>query len=182
MNNFKSIKAILSEVRTDKKSHFKQTSGFVQHGNTSVMKHCISVAYVSLMIAKKLHIKVDRKALVRGALLHDYFYMTGMRRIRNIHYMDLSIRILHSGMQAGISGLMILRRMSLCVICFRLHRYHLSAGRRGLSVWLINIVQRGRLCILLSVMHIMHANLCLDKTLWRGFCRGTGRSSALCFA
>ena len=73
MNNFKSIKAILSEVRTDKKSHFKQTSGFVQHGNTSVMKHCISVAYVSLMIAKKLHIKVDRKALVRGALLHDYF-------------------------------------------------------------------------------------------------------------
>ena len=101
MNNFKSIKAILSEVRTDKKSHFKQTSGFVQHGNTSVMKHCISVAYVSLMIAKKLHIKVDRKAL----------YMTGMRRIRNIHYMDLSIHILHSGMQAGISGLMILRRM-----------------------------------------------------------------------
>ena len=73
MNNFKSIKAILSEVRTDKKSHFKQTSGFVQHGNTLVMKHCISVAYVSLMIAKKLHIKVDRKALVRGALLHDYF-------------------------------------------------------------------------------------------------------------
>ena len=135
MNNFKSIKAILSEVRTDKKSHFKQTSGFVQHG-----------------------------------------------RIRNIHYMDLSIHILHSGMQAGISGLMILRRMSLCVICFRLHRYHLSAGRHGLSVWLINIVQRGRLCILLSVMHIMHANLCLDKTLWRGFCRGTGRSSALCFA
>ena len=37
------------------------------------MKHCISVAYVSLIIAKKLHIKVDRKALVRGALLHDYF-------------------------------------------------------------------------------------------------------------
>lgn len=28
---------------------------------------------MSLIIAKKLHIKVDRKALVRGALLHDYF-------------------------------------------------------------------------------------------------------------
>ena len=45
MNNFKPIKSILSEVRNDRKSHFKQTSGFVQHGNTSVMKHCISVAY-----------------------------------------------------------------------------------------------------------------------------------------
>ena len=86
MNNFKSIKAILSEVRTDKKSHFKQTSGFVQHGNTSVMKHCISVAYVSLMIAKKLHIKVDRKALVRGALLHDYFLYDWHEKRKGHHF------------------------------------------------------------------------------------------------
>lgn len=73
LNNLESIKDILSEVRTDEKSHFKLTSGFVQHGNTSVMKHCISVACVSLIIAGALHIKVDKRALVRGALLHDYF-------------------------------------------------------------------------------------------------------------
>lgn len=86
MNNFRSIKSILSEIRTDKKSHFKETSGFVQHGNTSVMKHCISVAYVSLIIAKKLHIKVDRKALVRGALLHDYFlYDWHFKDLKNPH-------------------------------------------------------------------------------------------------
>ena len=73
LNNFKPIKRVLEEVRKDSGSRFKQTSGYVQHGNTSVMKHCISVAYVSVMIANKLHIRVDKKALIRGALLHDYF-------------------------------------------------------------------------------------------------------------
>ena len=86
MNNFKPIKSILSEVRNDRKSHFKQTSSFVQHGNTSVMKHCISVAYVSLMIARKLHIKVDKKALVRGALLHDYFLYDWHEKRKGHHF------------------------------------------------------------------------------------------------
>lgn len=73
LKKFKSIKRVLEEVRQDSKSHFKQTGEYVQHGNTSVMKHCIAVAYVSVMIANKLHIRVDKKSLIRGALLHDYF-------------------------------------------------------------------------------------------------------------
>lgn len=73
MKKYGVIKKILEEVRNSGESRFKLTSGFVQHGNTSVMKHCIAVAYVSVIIAKKLHIKVDMKALIRGALLHDYF-------------------------------------------------------------------------------------------------------------
>ena len=46
---------------------------FIQHGTTSVYEHCINVTKMCLKISKKLHIKVDTKTLVRGALLHDYF-------------------------------------------------------------------------------------------------------------
>lgn len=46
---------------------------FIQHGSTSVFVHCVKVACFSLSLAKKLHISVDTRALLRGALLHDYF-------------------------------------------------------------------------------------------------------------
>ena len=52
-------------------------NGFIQHGNVSLLRHCIRVAETSLkmerFLRKKLHIRMDEKALVRGALLHDYF-------------------------------------------------------------------------------------------------------------
>lgn len=46
---------------------------YIQHGDTSVYKHCLSVADMSLKLAKVLHIDYDEETLVRGALLHDYF-------------------------------------------------------------------------------------------------------------
>lgn len=47
---------------------------FVQHGNTSCLKHSLAVAYFCYRIAKKLGMMDFRIAeLVRGALLHDYF-------------------------------------------------------------------------------------------------------------
>jgi len=46
---------------------------FMQHGNVNCLEHCKSVAVLSYMYACKLKIKVDRGALIRGALLHDYF-------------------------------------------------------------------------------------------------------------
>ncbi len=45
----------------------------LQHGDTTVLLHCIAVAYFSLWLAKKLRLRCDRNSLVRGALLHDYF-------------------------------------------------------------------------------------------------------------
>ena len=45
----------------------------IQHGNVSVYEHSLKVAYLSLKIAKILKIDVDKRSLVRGALLHDYF-------------------------------------------------------------------------------------------------------------
>lgn len=50
---------------------------FIQHGTTTVFEHCVSVAKFSLLFAMNLEtlfgIRIDRKSLVRGALLHDYF-------------------------------------------------------------------------------------------------------------
>ncbi len=46
---------------------------YIQHAQVSTLEHCISVAYVSLWFSEKLHWRVDRRSLVRGALLHDFF-------------------------------------------------------------------------------------------------------------
>ena len=45
----------------------------IQHGSTTVFAHCVKVACFSLFLANKLRISVDTHALLRGALLHDYF-------------------------------------------------------------------------------------------------------------
>lgn len=46
---------------------------FIQHGKISVYDHTIRVACVGVWLADCLKIHVNKKALVRGALLHDYF-------------------------------------------------------------------------------------------------------------
>lgn len=46
---------------------------FFQHGNVTVYAHSFAVACLALYLARRLHLRVDQRALVRGALLHDYF-------------------------------------------------------------------------------------------------------------
>lgn len=46
---------------------------FTQHNGTTVYDHSLGVAYSSYWLLKRLHIDFDEDALVRGALLHDYF-------------------------------------------------------------------------------------------------------------
>lgn len=46
---------------------------FIQHGDTTCLKHTIAVAYFSIMLAEKLGISYKKSDLIRGALLHDYF-------------------------------------------------------------------------------------------------------------
>lgn len=53
--------------------NFRHTKEHIQHGNMTVNNHCIDVAKCSLSISEKLHIRCNRKELIRGALLHDYF-------------------------------------------------------------------------------------------------------------
>lgn len=44
----------------------------IQHGDVSVVQHIYSVSYISYRISRRL--KLDRKIVARGALLHDLFY------------------------------------------------------------------------------------------------------------
>lgn len=46
---------------------------FHQHGVISRYEHCLSVCYIVLRLADKWHVDVDRRSMVRGALLHDFF-------------------------------------------------------------------------------------------------------------
>ena len=46
---------------------------FHQHGVISRYEHCLSVCYIALRLADKWHVDVDRRSMVRGALLHDYY-------------------------------------------------------------------------------------------------------------
>ncbi len=51
-----------------------QVSRLLPHHKTvTVWLHSVGVTYYSLKIARVLHLSVDERALVRGALLHDYF-------------------------------------------------------------------------------------------------------------
>lgn len=45
----------------------------IQHGDTTVLLHCLAVAYFSLKLVRFLRLKCDQRSLIRGALLHDYF-------------------------------------------------------------------------------------------------------------
>ena len=67
------IKEILKEL--DEQGRMKYTQRYMQHSDISVYKHCISVAYTSVELAERFSLNVNRKELIRGALLHDYFFV-----------------------------------------------------------------------------------------------------------
>lgn len=46
---------------------------YVQHGDVSTYDHAVLVAFYSCMLACRLGLKYDERALIRGALLHDYY-------------------------------------------------------------------------------------------------------------
>lgn len=62
-------------------SRLPECREFVQHGDTTVLLHCVAVAYFSLWLVKFLHIRCNEKSLIRGALLHDFFCTIGIPRI-----------------------------------------------------------------------------------------------------
>lgn len=46
---------------------------FIQHGDVSVFAHSVNVSIMAVYITRLFNIRLDKRALVRGALLHDYF-------------------------------------------------------------------------------------------------------------
>ena len=51
----------------------QQMEGYIQHGRTSCLDHCLLVAYYSYYLAKRFHLSDDYESIIRGALLHDFF-------------------------------------------------------------------------------------------------------------
>ncbi|MCM1334858.1 MAG: hypothetical protein NC084_07840 [Bacteroides sp.] len=51
----------------------QRTKKFIQHGHVSVFAHSLAVAAYSERLARALRIRYDRRSLIRGALLHDFF-------------------------------------------------------------------------------------------------------------
>lgn len=70
-NKQKMIRGYASDILAS--NNFNKTKEFIQHGNMTVNNHVMNVARYSLALSDKLHIKCNKKELVRGALLHDYF-------------------------------------------------------------------------------------------------------------
>ena len=60
-------------ARLEKEGHYTATRRCIQHGKVSVYAHCVSVADTACVLAETLHLRVNERALIRGALLHDYF-------------------------------------------------------------------------------------------------------------
>lgn len=67
----KCIKERLKLLLNDKE--YLSMKNYIQHGNTNCMLHSIAVTHYSLMFANKLHMKINYRNLVIGALFHDYF-------------------------------------------------------------------------------------------------------------
>ena len=70
----KYIKEICSVGKNILRSDNMQSTKYsIQHGSTTVFEHCVNVTGTCLAIADRFHIQLDRRSLIRGALLHDYF-------------------------------------------------------------------------------------------------------------
>ena len=57
-------------LRSDR---YARLDAFAQHGNTSCLLHSVAVAYYSYRAGRALPVPLRERALIRGALLHDYF-------------------------------------------------------------------------------------------------------------
>ncbi len=71
MDNKQRLEEIVNFLK--KNTRFLETKNFIQHGDTTVYSHQISVAKKSIELAEKYNLDVDMNSMIRGALLHDYF-------------------------------------------------------------------------------------------------------------
>ena len=89
----------------------------IQHGSYSVYDHSLFVTSMCITLSKKLHLKVNERALVRGALLHDFFLYdwherTKANRIHGFTHPGIALRNAEKNFELGrIEKNMIKRHM-----------------------------------------------------------------------
>jgi uncharacterized protein len=71
IRQFRNVAAVLTGMYVT--SRILENKNYIQHGSTTTYNHCRNVAYVSLQLASTFHWHIDEHALIRGALLHDYY-------------------------------------------------------------------------------------------------------------
>jgi len=79
------------------KSRLGEAKEYIQHGTTTLFEHSISVAYYSMKLALALKLPVNYQALIRGALLHDYFLYDWhikdpARPLHGLHHPEAALR------------------------------------------------------------------------------------------
>ena len=50
-----------------------QMKAFVSHGSKTTYDHCMDVTRMSYLLSRRVPFSVDEAALLRGAMLHDYY-------------------------------------------------------------------------------------------------------------
>lgn len=51
----------------------QQMRQYIQHGNVTTYDHCMNVAVLSYWLAVRFHLPVNKRVLVTGAFLHDFY-------------------------------------------------------------------------------------------------------------
>lgn len=80
--------------------NFRMTKAHIQHGNVTVNEHCMDVARCSLIINNALELNCNKRDLIRGALLHDYFlydwhdkeYLSERKRFHGFRHPALALK------------------------------------------------------------------------------------------
>lgn len=67
----KHLRSLLKTYLADRR--VQQMRNYIQHGSVSTYAHCRNVVQASYLLNRRLHLGADEKALVTGALLHDFY-------------------------------------------------------------------------------------------------------------
>lgn len=67
----KRIREILYSYMTHEE--VQSMKAYIQHGSTSTYEHCMNVVRLSYWLNRRLHLNADERALLTGALLHDFY-------------------------------------------------------------------------------------------------------------
>ncbi len=65
------IEEVLRELRRN--SVVYRMHKFIQHGAISTLEHCENVVRASYLLDKKLHLHANKKDMLTGAFLHDFY-------------------------------------------------------------------------------------------------------------
>ena len=77
------IDAILGTIKAH--DAVQRMKRYVQHGRVSTYAHCERVARLSWLLNRDLHLGADERALLTGAMLHDFYLYDWHRRDGGTH-------------------------------------------------------------------------------------------------